>query len=248
MVKALIRVSKTLAAVSAILVILAALLACGAQTPTPGGAVATVPAATEGSTSLPSPVTPAAEPTPPSSMALPTAAPQMGCGQLCSEEFWLGGANVASVLAELDDGADLTAKGHYGTPVLGYALTFGSNFEIVRLLLEAGADPNAQDDSGSTPLHIAVQIAAYASRPEAPARFSGNTDDSLENIYATIELLLQHGADAATRDNHGQSALFLYLANLIESESYKAPIRRLSNSCWNTAPRSRRKMTLTPWS
>ena len=111
----------------------------------------------------------------------------------------------------------------YGTPVLGYALlTFGSNFEIVRLLLEAGADPNAQDDSGSTPLHIAVQIAAYASRPEAPARFSGNTDDSLENIYATIELLLQHGADAATRDNHGQSALLLYLANLIESESYNA--------------------------
>ena len=168
----------------------------------------------EGSTSLPSPVTPAAEPTetplpvstatpgsnaattplptdsqrpeatseptPPSSVAVPTAAPRMGCGQLCSEEFWIGGATVASVLAELDDGADLTAKGHYGTPVLGYALlTFGSNFEIVRLLLEAGTDPNAQDDSGSTPLHIAVQIAAYASRPEAPARFSGNTDDSL---------------------------------------------------------------------
>ena len=98
----------------------------------------------------------------------------------------------------------------------------GAASEIIRLLLEASADPNAQNDSGSTPLHIAVQIAAYASRPEAPARFSGNTDDSLENIYATIELLLQHGADAATRDNHGQSALFLYLANLIESESYNA--------------------------
>ena len=137
------------------LVILAALLACGEQTPTPGRAAATVPAAAEGSTSLPSPVTPAAEPTetpqavptatpgpsaattplpantptPPSSMALPTAAPQMGCGQLCSEEFWLGGATVASVLAELDDGADPKARGHYGTPVLGYALlTFGSSF------------------------------------------------------------------------------------------------------------------------
>ena len=112
------------------------------------------------------------EPTPPSSVALSTAAPQMGCGQLCSEEFWLGGATVASVLAELDDGADPKARGHYGTPVLGYALAFGSSPEIIRLLLEASADPNAQNDSGSPPLHIAVQIAAYASRPEAPARFS----------------------------------------------------------------------------
>ena len=45
------------------LVILAALLACGEKTPTPGGAVATVPATAEGATSLPSPVTPAAETT-----------------------------------------------------------------------------------------------------------------------------------------------------------------------------------------
>ena len=45
------------------LVILAALLACGEQTQTQGGAVATVPATAEGPTSLPSPVTPAAEPT-----------------------------------------------------------------------------------------------------------------------------------------------------------------------------------------
>ena len=44
-------------------VILASLLACGEQTPTQGGAMAAVPATAEGSTSLPSPVTPAAEPT-----------------------------------------------------------------------------------------------------------------------------------------------------------------------------------------
>ena len=43
-------------------VILAALLACGDTTPTPGGAEATVPAAAGAATSLPSPVTPAAEP------------------------------------------------------------------------------------------------------------------------------------------------------------------------------------------
>ena len=44
------------------LVILAALLGCGDQTPTSGEAVATVPASAGAATSLPSPVTPAAKP------------------------------------------------------------------------------------------------------------------------------------------------------------------------------------------
>ena len=44
------------------LVVLAALLACGEQTPAPGGAVATVPATEEGPSSAPSPVTPEPEP------------------------------------------------------------------------------------------------------------------------------------------------------------------------------------------
>ena len=46
-----------------VLVILAALLACGAQTPTPGGAVATVPATTEAAAPSSSPPTQGAEPT-----------------------------------------------------------------------------------------------------------------------------------------------------------------------------------------
>ena len=58
MVKPLIRGSKTLTAVSAILVILAALLACGEQTPAPGGAEVTAPAPAGAATSAPSPVTP----------------------------------------------------------------------------------------------------------------------------------------------------------------------------------------------
>ena len=56
------------------LVILAALLACGDQTPTSGGAVATVPASAGAATSAPSPVTPAAEPTE-TPQAVPTATP-----------------------------------------------------------------------------------------------------------------------------------------------------------------------------
>ena len=63
MVKALIRGSETLAAVSAILVILAALMACGDEAPTPRGAEATVPATTEAAATQPSPTASASEPT-----------------------------------------------------------------------------------------------------------------------------------------------------------------------------------------
>ena len=55
-----------------LLVILAALLACGGQAPTPGEAVATIPASAGAATSAPSPVTPAPEPTE-TPQAVPTA-------------------------------------------------------------------------------------------------------------------------------------------------------------------------------
>ena len=64
-----------------VLVILAALLACGEQTPTPGGAEATVPAPAGAATSAPSPVTPEPEPTEtpqpvPTATQRPTAGPK----------------------------------------------------------------------------------------------------------------------------------------------------------------------------
>ena len=37
-----------------------------------------------------------------------------------------------------------------------------------------------------------------------------------------VELLLEHGADAAARDAHGQSVLFIYFGTLTEGESYNA--------------------------
>ena len=143
-------------------------------------------------------------------------APAKRCGALCNEEFWEGGATVASVQAELDAGADPAAKGDDRTPALVYAVAFGSNPEIVRLLLEGGADPNVKDDeSGRPPLHSAVELAAYASHPDAGSWSPGNADDLALNVTATIKLLLQGGADAAARDKYGQSALFWYLGTIL---------------------------------
>ena len=56
--------------------------------------------------------------------------------------------------------------------------------EIVRLLLDKAADPNAKAQSGSTPLHTVA--------------FTGDR--------ASLDLLLKHGADRAIKNNDGKTA------------------------------------------
>jgi ankyrin repeat protein len=59
--------------------------------------------------------------------------------------------------------------------------------EIVRLLIEQGADVKARDESQSTPLHLA----------------------SSSGILGSVRLLLEHGADVAARDGCGRTPLHL---------------------------------------
>lgn len=63
-----------------------------------------------------------------------------------------------------------------------HAATAGNHLGIVRLLLEAGADPNAVQQDGFRPLHAAAQ--------------NGNA--------AMVRLLLEHGADPTFPDAKGQ--------------------------------------------
>ena len=97
-----------------------------------------------------------------------------------------GHAAVVEML--LANNADVHARS--GNPMRNHPLhaaAAGQRVETARLLLDAGADPNATQAGGFTPLHSAAQ--------------NGNR--------ALVELLLSRGADVAARSDDGRTALSL---------------------------------------
>ena len=88
----------------------------------------------------------------------------------------------------LEAGADPRLASRQGgfTPLHSAVATDAGavDIEIVRMLLAKGADPNAKSQSGSTALHTVA--------------FTGDG--------ASLDLLLNHGADGAIRNNEGKTA------------------------------------------
>jgi len=88
----------------------------------------------------------------------------------------------------LEEGADPRSASRMGgfTPLHSAVATDAGavDVEIVRMLLDKGAEPNAKSQSGSTPLHTV-----------------GFTGDR-----ASLDLLLEHGADTSIQNNDGKTA------------------------------------------
>jgi Ankyrin repeats (3 copies)/Ankyrin repeats (many copies) len=97
-----------------------------------------------------------------------------------------GNFEVVRILIEYDP-AYINARDEDGETPLFWA-SGGHNFKdgsVVQLLLEHGADINAQSQIGWTPLHVA----------------------SFNGVLEVVRLLLEHGADVEAKDYSGKTAL-----------------------------------------
>jgi ankyrin repeat protein len=104
---------------------------------------------------------------------------------------------VAQLL--LEDGADVNTRDNiHNTPLFLAMRHEASN--LVRFLLEHGANPNLQNKEGKTPLHklFGPQDSGWAPHYH-----------SADYISIVAQLLLEHGADVNSRDNDHNTPLLL---------------------------------------
>jgi cytohesin len=92
---------------------------------------------------------------------------------------------IPGIVAQLKLGAKINSRALHGETALEYAIRFGRTGAALKLL-ELGADPNAADDSGLTPLH----------------RAAGECDSS-----RVVDALLRAGAKVNARDYYGRTPL-----------------------------------------
>ncbi len=126
--------------------------------------------------------------------------------------------DAASVKSLIPGAGDINAQ-HKGDTLLWFALvnvdTSSASHEIVKLLLDSGANPNVGAGSGTFPLTLAIPQPEVtemllkagadpnrlddAKRPVWWGVLSSDTDEGLR----TLRILLDHGADLTKRDGEG---------------------------------------------
>jgi ankyrin repeat protein len=112
----------------------------------------------------------------------------------------------------------LFAAGHYRDPDRD-----GARVECVRLLIEAGADVNARDENGNTPLHETFLTDVEEELLKLGADVNARNKDGETPIFTTVDddaipLFIEHGADLNLRNNKGQT--------VVEAAQEKGPTRQ----------------------
>jgi ankyrin repeat protein len=88
----------------------------------------------------------------------------------------------------------------------------GARVECVRLLADAGANVNARDNDGSTPLHEALLTDVEKELLERGADVNARNKNGETPIFTTVDneailSFLEHGTDLTIRNNKGETAL-----------------------------------------
>lgn len=115
------------------------------------------------------------------------------CKELCDQEWWLSASTAEIESAIQNSGLDRTDP--EGWTALHWAAKSASAENVVALL-NAGANVNAQADTGSTPILVAADYGAY------------------ENVV----ILSQAGADLEVRDIIGRTPLYIAVRDAAPEE------------------------------
>lgn len=120
----------------------------------------------------------------------------------------------------IDAGVNVNTRDyHYHTTAFHRASTHGIHVELLRLLERQGADINAKNKKGFTPLMAAISSLHFV---------SNKNNDSRTKIEEIVKTILNLGADVDMKDEHGQTALTLarksentYIINLLTKAGSK---------------------------
>jgi ankyrin repeat protein len=119
---------------------------------------------------------------------------------------------------------DVNQKNHVGYTVLHQAVSFGSK-EIIKILIEHGADINSQTKNGETPLMLGLEIDEH----------SWDTESEVE----LVELLLSYNPKIDLENESGETAFCIALEGTIDSrtmQKYKDVFDTISNHLTKKSP------------
>lgn len=121
-----------------------------------------------------------------------------------------------------NDQSEESMRANFGRTML-HSAAFGTDAEYVRMMIEEGADPNARDQAGMTPLELTrdggVARALIAGGADPEVRDEQGRTVLHRNAFAPtqpsydysnpgmVTALLDGGADVNARDNKGQTPL-----------------------------------------
>lgn len=105
--------------------------------------------------------------------------------------------NLKIVRLLLDNGANPNVRANEESDVPLYNPVIHNNHQLMRLLINKGADVNAKDAGGNPLLHIAVEDAVGWDSPV-----------SSDIVIPTVRILLESGADIDALDNNGKPILY----------------------------------------